>query len=267
MAVELGDVQETLLIPLLGRALDAEAKQSILGDQKAVELVDALDYDFTRFRGPSLMGSVLRASIFDQYVRDFLARHPDGTVVDLGCGLSTRFDRLDNGRVRWFDLDMPDTMALRRTFFGDHDRYAMLDGSLFGEDWWDVVSGGEGPVFLLSEAVLLYFPDDEVRDVLRRWGARFPGSPVAFDTGGSLMMRNQDRNAVFDSIRARMAWVCDDPSSLESLGLKLRESRDFGRAQASVARRWPLKYRLFASAFRWAPFVTTYKLNLFDIPE
>ena len=85
----------------------------MLGDRRAAELVDTLDYDFAKFRGPSLSGSVLRASIFDGYVRSFLAEHPDGTVVDLGCGLSTRFERLDNGRVRWFDLDVPDTMELR----------------------------------------------------------------------------------------------------------------------------------------------------------
>lgn len=52
-----------------------------------------------------------------------LAGHPDTTVVDLDRGLSTRFDRLDNGCLRWFDLDLPDTMPLRRKFFTDSDRY------------------------------------------------------------------------------------------------------------------------------------------------
>jgi len=66
--VALGDIQETLLIPLYGRALDAGKKNSVLHDRKAAELVDAIDYDFAKFRGPSLGGSVTRASIFDQYV-------------------------------------------------------------------------------------------------------------------------------------------------------------------------------------------------------
>ncbi|WP_239476717.1 hypothetical protein [Nocardia arizonensis] len=60
--------------------------------------MDAIDYDFGKFRRPTLAGAVLRASMFDEYVRGFLRKHPDGTVVDLGCGLSTRFDRLDNRR-------------------------------------------------------------------------------------------------------------------------------------------------------------------------
>ncbi|GAA4394158.1 class I SAM-dependent methyltransferase [Tsukamurella soli] len=261
--IELGEVQETLLIPLYGRAIDAEAGSSVLRDTKAIDLVDAIDYEFTKFKGPSLSGSVLRASIFDGYVRDFLCEHPDGTVVDLGCGLSTRFDRLDNGRVRWFDLDVPDTMALRRRFFADSDRYTMIAGSLFDTDWGPTVAERPGPIFLLSEAVLLYFPDAQVREVLRRLVKQFPGSPLAFDTGGRLMMGSQDRKPVFKALPARMQWVCDDPRSLEPLGLTLRECRTFAQPQTSVARSWPARYRLLMGLLGWAPPVRTYKLNLF----
>ncbi|MFW0793384.1 class I SAM-dependent methyltransferase [Gordonia sp. CPCC 205515] len=261
--ITLGEVQETLLIPLYGRAQDAQSRSSMLGDRKAVELVDAIDYDFTKFRGPSLVGAVLRASIFDQYVREFLDAHPDGTVVDLGCGLSTRFDRLDNGRVRWFDLDVDDTMALRRKFFTDSERYTMIAGSLFDDDWHDQVRERGGPVFLLTEAVLLYFPEDQVHETLRRWSTVFPDTLIAFDTGGHLMMNSQDRNPVFKAVPARMEWICDDPTTLQDFGLQLIESRTFAQPQPSVAQRWSAKYRYGMRLFGWAPPVTTYKLNLF----
>ncbi len=261
--VELGDVQETLLIPLYGRALDAAARRSVLGDSTAIDLVESIDYDFGRFNGPSLPGSVLRASIFDQFVRDFLAEHPDGTVVDLGCGLSTRFDRLDNGTVRWFDLDVPDTMALRRKFFADGDRYTMIAGSIFDEDWHASVAERGGPVFLLSEAVLLYFPEDRVCDVLGRIARRFPGDRIAIDTGGAFMMNTQDKNPVFRSIPARMQWTCDDPRSLEAVGLRLLESRSFAQPQATVAARWPWKYRLPLKLAGATPMVSSYRMNLF----
>ena len=262
--VALGDIQETLLIPLYGRALDAGKKNSVLHDRKAAELVDAIDYDFAKFRGPSLGGSVTRASIFDQYVLDFLAEHPDGRVVDLGCGLSTRFQRLDNGRVRWFDLDVDDTMALRRKFFSDSDRYTMLAGSIFDTDWHTTVSANDGLVFLLSEAVLLYFDVDEVTAVLSSIARAFAGSKLAIDTGGKAMMSTQDRNPVFKAVAARMKWVCDDPSTLESCGLRLLESRTFAQRQPDVARTWPPLYRYGLKAIGWTPMVSTYKLNLFE---
>ncbi len=48
-APELGEVQETLLIPLYARACDAASRRPVLGDRRARELVDAIDYDFSRF--------------------------------------------------------------------------------------------------------------------------------------------------------------------------------------------------------------------------
>jgi O-methyltransferase involved in polyketide biosynthesis len=262
--VELGDIQETLLIPLYGRARDAAATRSVLSDTTAIELVESIDYDFTKFNGPSLPGSVLRASIFDGYVRDFLAAHPDGTVVDLGCGLSTRFDRLDNGTLRWFDLDLPDTMALRRNFFEDSERYTMIAGSIFDEDWYETVGERPGPIFLLSEAVLLYFPDAQVRDVLGRLARRFAGNRIAIDTGGGFMMNHQDQNPVFRNIPARMQWTCDDPRTLESVGLTLVDSRSFAQPQKDVARTWSRKYRLGLAAIGFTPMVSGYRMNLFQ---
>ncbi|WLP92852.1 class I SAM-dependent methyltransferase [Gordonia sp. NB41Y] len=265
-APELGEIQETLLIPLYGRARDAaESGGGVLKDTKAVELVDAIDYDFTEFRGPSLGGAVLRASIFDGYIREFLQRHPEGTVVDLGCGLSTRYDRLDNGRLRWFDLDVDDTMTLRRRFFDDSDRYTMIAASLFDPSWHEQVTERGGPLMLVSEAVLLYFSESEVFDVLRSWARRFPDSPLALDTGGRLMMRSQDRNPVFKAVPARMKWEFDDPNTLEPYGLRLEQSRTLAQPQPEVATTWPARYRHGMRLIGWTPMVTGYRINLFAL--
>lgn len=264
-SVDLGEIQETLLIPLYGRALDAQNRRSVLGDRRAAEFVEAIDYDFAKFSGPSLAGSVLRASIFDGYVEAFLQQHPTGTVVDAGCGLSTRFDRLDNGMVRWFDIDVEDTMALRRRFFDEHARYTMIAASIFDTDWYDIVRPDpDMPVLLMSEAVLLYFPQSEVRAVLARMADTFRGCCIAFDTGGPVMMNNQDRNPVFRAVTARMQWICADPAQLHTLGLRLRESRTFAFPPPHVARRWPAKYRYGLKLFGWTPLISTYKMNLFD---
>ncbi|MEW5811831.1 MAG: class I SAM-dependent methyltransferase [Actinomycetota bacterium] len=267
-SVELGAIQETLLIPLYGRALDAQSPRSVLDDRRAAEFVAALDYDFTKFSGPSLIGSVLRAAIFDGYVEEFLQQHPAGTVVEVGCGLSTRFDRLDNGTVRWFDIDLDDTMTLRRRFFNDAERYTMITASIFDTSWYDTVRPEpETPLLLISEAVLLYFPESEVHAVLARLADTFRGSQIAFDTAGPAMMNNQDRNPVFKAVTARMKWTCAHPKRLESLGLRLRQSRTFASPQSHVALRWPAKYRYGLKLFGWMPLVSTYKINLYDTPK
>lgn len=67
----------------------------------------------------------------DRYARDFLSRHPEAAVVHIGCGLDSRFERVDNGKVEWYDLDLPDVIELRRKFIGDEgERYHLLDCSV-----------------------------------------------------------------------------------------------------------------------------------------
>lgn len=267
VAPELGRVQETLLIPLYGRARDAALRHPVLGDKRARELVDGLDYDFTRFGGPALSGSVLRSAILDGWVRRFLNQHPAATVVELGTGLNTRFDRLDNGTVRWFDVDLPDTIALRRRFFADRQRRNMLVGSVLDTDWFDTVAAAPGPYLFVSEAVLVYLSEKQVRTVLSQLAQRFAGSLIAFDTAGAVMLRNQHRNGSMHAVAARMQWVCDDPSHIEQWGPRLLETRTFATPQADVADTWPARYRYGMPLLaRVLPFmVNSYRMNLFRL--
>jgi O-methyltransferase involved in polyketide biosynthesis len=267
IAPELGDVQETLLIPLYGRACDAVSRRPVLSDRRARELVDAIDYDFTRFGGSSLSGSVFRSSIFDGWVTRFLRDHPAGTVVELGTGLNTRFDRLDNGRVHWFDLDLPDAIALRRRFFSDGDRYRMLAGSVVDTEWVDMVGAAPPPYLFISEAVLIYLSDNEVRRVLAQLSQRFPASLVAFDTAGTRMVSKQERNRSLAQVSARMQWICDNPRDIEGWGLDLLDTRTLATPQPEIAKTWPPQRRYgMPMLARLAPqIVNTYKFNLFRL--
>lgn len=265
----LGEVQETLLIPLYGRARDAVARHSILHDMRARDIVGALDYDFRRFRGGSLPGSVVRTSIFDGWVREFLRDHPEGTVVEIGCGLNTRFERVDNGRLRWFDLDLPDTIELRRHFFADSPRRRTLAGSVFDADWMAAVAAAPRPVLFVAEAVFLYFPAEQVRDALRQLADRFPGSLIALDTGGPKMLGSMQRNRSMSKVDAQMRWVCDDPHELEDWGLRLLDTRSFATPQPAVAKTWPASYRFgMRAAGRLFPsMMKSYRLNLYRMTE
>ena len=267
IAPDLGHVQETLLIPLYARARDAARRHPVLHDERAAALVAGLEYDFSQFGGPSLLGCILRSAILDGWVRCFLARHPAGTVVELGAGLDTRFERLDNGTVRWFDLDLPDTIALRRRFFADRPRCTMLEGSVLDTDWFDTVATAPGPYLFLCEGVFVYLTEEQVRTVLSQLSLRFEQSMIAFDTAGAVMLRNQHRNGSMHAVSARMQWVCENPHEVEQWGPKLLQTRTFATPQPEVANSWPARYRygLLLLARLLPTVVNSYKLNLFRL--
>ena len=93
----------------------------MLRDPVAVELVGRIDYPFAeRFgTGRPAQWQALRVLAFDREVRRFLQRHPEGTVVALGEGLETQCRRVDNGRVRWIGVDLPETVEVRRRLLPD----------------------------------------------------------------------------------------------------------------------------------------------------
>ena len=173
--VRLGAVQETLFIPLAARALETQRKHPVLRDPRAVEMVRSIDYDAAKYgRGAGGFVTILRTAVIDFWVRAFLAAHPAATVVELGTGLNTRFERVDNGQVHWFDLDLPDTIDLRRTFFTDTERCRMVAASVLDEDWLPVVAQSRGPYFFVADGVLVYLPEDQVMATLGRIAARPP---------------------------------------------------------------------------------------------
>ena len=242
--VRLGAVQETLFIPLAARARETQRKHPVLRDPKAVEMVRSIDYDAAKYgRGAGGLVTVLRTAIIDFWVRSFLAAHPAGTVVEIGTGLNTRFERVDNGQVHWFDLDLPDTIELRRTFFADTERRRMVAASVLDEDWLPVVAQSRGPYFFVADGVLVYLPEDQVGQALGRIVEQFPGALIALDTYPKQTFDRQHRLSAKKDLDARWAWPCDDPRSLERFGLEVMESASITRPPRAMRRQLPARYR------------------------
>jgi len=241
---QLGAVQQTLFIPLAARARETQRKHPVLRDPKAVELVRSIDYDTTRYgRGAGGSITVLRTAIFDFWVRAFLAGHPAGTVAEIGTGLNARFERVDNGQVHWFDLDLPDTIELRRAFFADTGRRRMIAASALDEDWLPAVAASRGPYFFVADGVLVYLLEDQVTAMLARLAERFPGALLALDTYPKRTFDQQHRLAARKGIDARWAWSCDDPRSLERFGLEVMESVTITRPPRAMRAQLPARYR------------------------
>jgi O-methyltransferase involved in polyketide biosynthesis len=264
---ELGAVQQTLFIPLAARARETGRRRPVLRDPKAVEMVRSIDFDEAVYGRGSGAGfvTVLRTLILDWWVRQFLAEHPAGTVIELGTGLNTRFERTDNGTAHWIDLDLPDTIELRRRFFEDTDRREMVAASLTGEDWMAAVGQRPAPYFFVSDGVLVYLDEAAVTSTLTRIARRFPGAMVAFDTYSRVTLTQQHKMAARRNI-APWAWACDDPRSLERLGLTVVESATITRPPAGLRARLPARYRyllpLADPLFGRAPALTLFRAGL-----
>jgi O-methyltransferase involved in polyketide biosynthesis len=182
-SVALDAVPETMLWTLYHRALEARRADPVLADPMAVELVEVIDYPFERRFGAHAglaQGQALRVHRFDGEIRRFLAAHPDGTVVALGEGLETQFWRVDNGRLRWLSVDLPESIDLRTRLLPSSPRLRTFAGSVLDKAWMDDVDPTRG-VLLTAQGLLMYLQPGQVRRLIASCAERFPGGALVFD--------------------------------------------------------------------------------------
>ena len=185
------EIAFTSFLTLYCHAIDAESKTPILHDTKSIEIAAALDgmlagsHDTLarnlcsrRVRSDLVTHIAMRARRYDKYVQDFLGKFPDGVIVNIGCGLDSRFLRIDNGFVRFYDLDLPEIMAIRSRFFSDTDRFHAISSSVLDYSWMETVGRHKGPFLFLAEGVFMYLYEDDVQNLVRELTKRFPGSEL-----------------------------------------------------------------------------------------
>ncbi|MEV0031972.1 class I SAM-dependent methyltransferase [Nocardia sp. NPDC050793] len=185
--VRWGSVEWTNLGTLYLRACESRSPRTILGDHAAAEAVDRIDYDWTRMRRYMQPWAnqwlvALRAAQLDTWSADFLGRHPNAVVLHLGCGMDTRAFRLHPPReARWFDVDQPKVIELRRKLYDDRAGYRMIGSSVTDAHWLDGTPA-DRPALIVAEGLLMYLQEAQVRALIQRLTDRFTGGELLFDT-------------------------------------------------------------------------------------
>lgn len=214
---DLKGVEETLFIPLWARAVETRRQDGIIRDPYALRILQDLEYDFSRFdKGwASQVGIAVRTWLFDREVSLYLDRHPRGTVVILGCGLDARSLRLDNGRARFIDLDLPDVIKLRNEHFPCIERHETLARSVLDLEWLDRVPAGEPPLFV-AEGLFMYLPEADLKRLMTAMAERFPGATILIESLSRRRASLTHKHDVVSKLNATFVWGVDSGRELES---------------------------------------------------
>lgn len=215
--MELEGVQKTLSPVLKAKALDNRLPDPILGDVLAEEVMRRLDpdYDKGRFATSQLgLGAVVRAKVFDDWAREFLADHPDAVVMHLGCGLDARVFRIDPPEtVDWYDLDFPAVIELREQFLPSRDHYTLIGSSVTDLAWLDRIPRGR-PALMIAEGLVPYLSEADARRVITSVVDAFPTGELCFDTVSASAWRTSKWDPLGRKYNAEFHCGFDDPSAL-----------------------------------------------------
>jgi O-methyltransferase involved in polyketide biosynthesis len=220
--IDLSGVAETLLLPLYVRAIESQQPDAMIKDEKAVALIERIEPDSSWMAKmmvdeDDMTSLVLRNREFDRGAVDFMDRHPQAVLVHLGCGLDSRFERVDNGRVEWYDLDLPEVIKLRQELIGgEKERYHLLAISALDPTWMDTVCVQlPRPFLFLAEGFFMYLEEAQVKSLILALRDHFPDAELIFDASSPLIVRLNNLRFARTKLGARFNWGLKHAADLE----------------------------------------------------
>jgi len=254
--VALREVKETCLITLYGRSLQSRWPNPILPDRWAEETVARLDYDFDRLKVGAPMASLVaaRASQLDSWTRDFLAQHPESTVLHLGCGLDSRVYRVDPpATAAWFDVDFPEVIELRQGLYPARASYRMVRGSLLDLGWLAEVPK-HCRTMIVAEGVFMYLSEDAIKRLLSRLTDHAGRGQLAFDAHPhQLVQKLAGRKWNVRGTGARFQWGLGTASDVSKLDPRLGLIAEQRAHKLAGMRRAPWSVRMLVRAMNVVP--------------
>ena len=263
MELKLGDVQTTALIPLSVKANETMHKNARIKDKKAVEIIKALNIDTAQYdKFMSHEGVIARTIMLDRQLKDIIKNAPDTVIVNVGAGFDDRFSRVDNGRIIWFDLDLPDSIAARRKAFPERERVTMLAGSALEEDWCgqvkDALTGRKAKPVFIAEGLFMYLTLDQIRTFLEVLKSNFPGGGILIaEQNGKFMQKSEKHHDTVKNTNAHFMSGTDSAQEIADLtdGIQLVEEHSFNEEM----KKYSIRAKLFALLLpkvndRWATF-------------
>ena len=213
--ITLSGVPETMPQIVYACARESEGRGTI-HDPKAEEIIRRLDYDFSLADSDTAMcsGVIARTLVLDRLARSWLAQHPGAVVVNLACGLDTRCCRVD-GYAHWYDLDLPETIAVRERLLPEHGAISQLAMSAM-DDWGGEITEQGASVLVIIEGLTMYLPQADVQRIFAVTAGRFPEAAVFVETMSPMVVR-RFREKSIEGSHAKFTWGVKGGAALAAL--------------------------------------------------
>lgn len=187
--INLQDIEKTLLIPLWSRAKESELSNPILVDTTARDLINKLDFDFSSIENNSTflkrLMFLVRAKIFDDTIKNFISKNNNIAIINLGAGLDTTFNRVDDGTLDWYNIDLPNVIELRKKLLPSNYREVSIAKSFLDYSWIGDIEKKYNKILFIAGGLFAYFDKNVIKEFLEKLADNFPNSEIIFDAPAS----------------------------------------------------------------------------------
>jgi len=243
MKIQLKNEMETLIIPLYGKAKMSEI--GVFKDPYAEAAVDRLDYDYSmlKIQNKTQVMLAMRAAIIDEFAKDFIKDNPNCMVLHLGCGLDARYMRLGLNIERWYDLDFPEVIEIKKQLYNKTVNYRFISSSVTELQWMDNIEIRENEVLVIAEGLLMYLNENDIKTLFEALQSKFRNYTIIFDAYSKLTAKSSKNHPSLKKTGAAVKWGMDDPKEIVSLIKTAKLLKTFYFTDEKVIEMLPQNYR------------------------
>lgn len=211
-------IPETMLQTLYARAQESKKDDRHIYDEKAIEIVSELDYDFSKAADDKMMsyGVIARTILLDRLVEDFLKQNKDAVVINIACGLDTRCYRMQGKYLRWYNVDLPETMQIRSRFLEENGPIYQIAKSAMDPAFAESIEYHGEPVLVIIEGLTMYLSGADVRQMFHIIDEKMEHATV-FMEAMSLFSVKHIKEKSIEGSQAKFTWGIKDGKSMEKL--------------------------------------------------
>ena len=216
--VNVTGVPETMVQTLYARAKETKKQNAKIKDEIAVELVEKLDYDFSKADKDKAMncGVVARTIVLDRMVRKYLEKHENTVVINIACGLDTRCYRMKEKYLRWYNIDLPETMKIRSQFLTETGPVYHIAKSALDESYIDDIDYHSGNILVIIEGLTMYLCEKDIRKMFSIIEKSFQKITVMVETMSPFVVKHMKEKSIEGS-NAKFTWGVKNGMELQRI--------------------------------------------------
>lgn len=204
-------------------------------------------------------GVIARTLVFDELVKAFIDENPDCTVVNIACGLDTRFYRMDNGKITWYNVDLPETIDVRNQIYGESGRVSTIGISATNPAWAKEIKV-HGKLLFIIEGLSMYLTREENAQMLGIIRENFDDAYVLMECLAKKWVSKENIEKSIQNTGAKFVFGADSFDDIKDIAKGFRRIKDDDIVRGMTAIFPALK------PFAWLPVIhkMTQKILVFE---
>ena len=216
--VKVTGVPETMVQTLYARAKETKKQNAKIKDEIAAEIVEKLDYDFSKADKDNAMtyGVIARTIVLDRMVKQYLEKHANTVVINIACGLDTRCYRMKGKCLRWYNVDLPETMKIRSRYLAETGPVYQIAKSAMDDSYIDDIDYHGENVLIIIEGLTMYLCEKDIRKMFSIIEKLFKKVTVMVETMSPFVVKHVKEKSIEGS-NAKFTWGVKNGNELQRI--------------------------------------------------